>query len=161
MFQLSPGLIVWTLIIFTMLVVVLGKYAWKPLLQALHDREDSIRNGLEQAEKARVEAQELIRQNKQNMVKAEEEYRKMMLEAKAVAEKMRLEIVSNAKQQAQRELEHAKDEIARSLDSARKALRFEAADLAIKVAEKILEESIDSKKHKKLIDTFLDQLPKN
>lgn len=161
MFDINPGLIIWTIVTFVLLVAVLSKYAWKPMLQALHEREDKIRSALEQAEKARAEAAELLKQNERNMARAEEEYQKAIREGRAFAEKLKEEIVSKAKQQAQRELQMAKEEIQRDIDAAKQQLRSEVADLAIKAAEKILDETIDQQKHKKLIDNFLNQLPKN
>lgn len=161
MFDINPGLIVWTIITFVLLVAVLSKYAWKPLLQALHEREDKIRSALEQAEKARAEAAELLKQNERNMARAEEEYQKAIREGKALAEKLKEEIVSKAKQQAQRELQMAKEEIQRDIDAAKQQLRSEVADLAIRAAEKILDETLDQQRHKKLVDNFLNQLPKN
>lgn len=161
MFDINPGLIVWTIITFVLLVAVLSKYAWKPLLQALHEREDKIRSALEQAEKARAEAAELLKQNERNMARAEEEYQKTIREGKALAEKLKEEIVNKAKQQAQRELQMAKEEIQRDIDAAKQQLRSEVADLAIRAAEKILDETLDQQRHKKLVDNFLNQLPKN
>lgn len=161
MFDINPGLIVWTIITFVLLVAVLSKYAWKPLLQALHEREDKIRSALEQAEKARAEAAELLKQNERNMARAEEEYQKTIREGKALAEKLKEEIVNKAKQQAQRELQMAKEEIQRDIDAAKHQLRSEVADLAIRAAEKILDETLDQQRHKKLVDNFLNQLPKN
>ncbi|MGH2567295.1 MAG: F0F1 ATP synthase subunit B [Bacteroidota bacterium] len=161
MFDINPGLIVWTIVAFVLLLFVLGKFAWKPLLQALHDREDKIRGALEQSEKARAEASELLKQNERNMARAEEEYQKVVREGRALAEKMKEEIVTKAKQQAQREVQLAKEEIQRDVDAAKQQLRTEVADLAIKAAEKILDESLDQQKHKKLVDNFLNQMPKN
>ncbi|HEX9830041.1 MAG TPA: F0F1 ATP synthase subunit B [Bacteroidota bacterium] len=158
MFDINPGLIVWTVVTFVLLLAVLGKFAWKPLLQALQEREESIRNAVEQSEKARSEAAALLKQNERNMARAEEEFQKVIHEGKALAEKMKDEIVTKAKQQAQRELQMAKEEIQRDVDAAKQQLRSEVADLAITAAEKILDESLDQQKHKKLVDTFLNQI---
>lgn len=161
MFDINPGLIVWTIVTFLLLAFVLSKYAWKPMLKALHDREERIKNALEQSEKARGEAAELLKRNEQNLARAEEEYQKMIREGKALGEKMKEEIITKAHQHAQRELQHAKEEIQRDLDAAKHQLRGEIADLAVKAAEKILDETLDEKKQKKIVDSFLDQLPKN
>jgi F-type H+-transporting ATPase subunit b len=161
LFDINPGLIIWTIASFLLLLIVLGKYAWNPILKALGEREDHIRNALEQADRARTEAAELIKQNEKNLARAEEEYQRMLHEGKAVAEKMKEEIVAKAKQQAQRELQQATAEIQRSIDSAKQQLRNEMADLAIKTTEKILEESLDEKKQKKLADSIISQLTKN
>ncbi len=161
MFEINPGLIVWTIITFGVLVAVLGKFAWKPILTALNEREEKIKEALEQSDKARAEAAALMKQNEQNLVRAEEEYRKMMHEAKALSEKLREDILSRAQHQAQTELDRAQQEIQRNVETAKQQLRAEVADLAIKAAEKILDETLDSARQKKLVDTFLGQLPKN
>lgn len=161
MFDINPGLMVWTIVTFILLAFVLGKYAWKPLLKSLHDREDAIRDALDQSEKARAEAAELLKQNEKNMARADEEYQKALREGKALAEKLKEEIVTKARQQAQQELQHAKEEIQRDIEAAKQQLRNEVADLAIKAAEKILDENLDPAKQKKLVDSVLNQLPKN
>jgi F-type H+-transporting ATPase subunit b len=159
MFDINPGLMVWTVATFIVLVLVLNKYAWKPLLKVLEDRESEVRRSLQEAERARAEAAELLKRNEQNLAKAEEEYRKIVRGGKALADKVKEEIVARAHQQAQRELEHAKDEIQRDVDAARQQLRGEVADLAIQAAGRILEETLDARKQKKIVDDFLNQLP--
>lgn len=161
MFEINPGLIIWTIITFIVLAGLLGKYAWRPMLQALQDRENSIRDALAQADRARAEAAEMIQQNQQNMARAELEYQRMMRDARAMAEQMKQEIVSKAHQQARHELDKAHEEMQRNLDAARQQLRAEVADLAVKAAEKILDETLDTARHKKIVDTFITRLPKN
>ncbi|MDP2885179.1 MAG: F0F1 ATP synthase subunit B [Ignavibacteria bacterium] len=159
MFDINPGLMVWTVATFVVLVLVLSKYAWKPLLQYLKDREDTVRQALEMAEKARADAAELLKQNERNLAKAEEEYQKIIREGKAFSEKLKQEIVAKARQQAQREIQQAKEEIQRDVDAAKQQLRSEVADLAVLAAGKILDETMDAQKHKKIVDSFLNQLP--
>jgi len=161
MLEVNPGLVLWTIISFIILVAVLGKYAWKPIIKALADREDKIRSALEQADRARSEAADLLKKNEANMARAEQEYQKMLRDGKEMAERVKEEIVGKARLQAQQEIQRASEEIQRSVDSARQQLRSEVADLAIKAAEKILDESLDDQKQKKMVNSFLDQLPKN
>ncbi len=161
LFDPNFGLIVWTIVAFVVFATVLAKFAWKPILKALNEREEKIRGALEQADKARAEAAAMLKQNEQNIARAEQEYQRVIQEGKALAEKMKDEIVAKAKQQAQQELDRAQDELKRNVDEARQTLRTEIADLAIQAAEKILDETLDEKKQKKLVDKFIDQLPKN
>jgi len=158
MFDINPGLTIWTSVVFVLLVLILGKFAWKPLLQTLKEREDKIRESLEQAEKARAEAAELMKQNERNIARAEEEYRRIVREARALGDKMREEIVGKARQQAQHDLQSAKDEIRRDIEAAKQQLRGEVADLAIKAAGMILDETLDEAKHKKIVDNVMNQL---
>ena len=161
MLEINPGLIIWTIVTFICLAVVLAKFAWKPILKMLGDREEKIRSALEEADRARAQAAEMIKQNEKNLARAEEEYQKMMRESKSLAEKLKEDIVTKAKVQAQQELKLAAEEIQRNVDAAKLQLRVEVADLAIKATEKILEETLDEKKQKKLIDSVMNQLPKN
>ena len=161
MFEINPGLIVWTLITFVVLLSVMKKFAWKPILKMLEERESKIRIALEEADRARTEAAEMLKQNEKNLARAEEEYKKMIQEGKALAEKLKEDIVSKARQQAQQELKLAMEEIKRNVDAAKLQLRAEVADLAIKATEKILEETLDEKRQKQLIDSVMNKLPKN
>jgi F-type H+-transporting ATPase subunit b len=161
LFDTNPGLIVWTIISFLVLLIVLAKFAWKPILKILGDREGQIRGALEQADRARNEAAEMIKQNEKNLARAEEQYQKMIREGKAFAEKMKDDLVLKAKQQAEQELKQAAAEIQRNVDAARLQLRSEIADLAIKATEKILEETLDERRQKKLADSVMNKLPKN
>ncbi|MEK7670487.1 MAG: F0F1 ATP synthase subunit B [Bacteroidota bacterium] len=161
MFDINPGLSIWTTVVFVLLVIVLKRFAWKPILQALTEREEKIRGALEQADKARAEAAALLKQNEKNMARAEEEYQKMMREAKSLGEKMKEDIVNKARLQGQLELQRASEEIQRNLEAAKHQLRSEVADLAIKAAGKILDETLDAQRQKKMIDSFLNQMPKN
>jgi len=161
LFDTNPGLIVWTILSFLVLLIVLAKFAWNPILKMLGDREGQIRTALEQAERARTEASEMMKQNEKNLARADEEYQKMIREGRAFAEKIKDEIVVKAKQQAEQELKHAAEEIQRNVDAAKLQLRSEIADLAIKATEKILEETLDENRQKKLTDSVINKLPKN
>jgi ATP synthase, F0 subunit b len=161
MIEINPGLIIWTIVTFICLSIVLAKFAWKPMLKVLSDREEKIHGALEEADRARTEATEILKQNEKNLARAEEEYKKMIREGKALAEKLKEDIVAKARQQAQQELKLATEEIQRNVDAAKLQLRAEVADLAIKATEKILEETLDEKKQKRLMDSVMNQLPKN
>jgi len=161
MLEINPGLAIWTIITFVCLAGLLSKFVWKPMLKLLNDRENKIHSALEEADRARAEAAEMLKQNEKNLARAEEEYQKMIRESKALAEKLKEDIVIKAKQQAQNELKLAAEEIQRNTEAAKQKLRAEVADLAIKATEKILEETLDEKKQKHLIDSVMNQLPKN
>lgn len=158
MFDINPGLMVWTVVTFLVLVLVLSKFAWKPLLKSLQDRQDKIQQALDQAEKARAEAAELLKKNEVNLARAEEEYQRILREGKTFAEKLKEEVVSKAHQQAKREIQQAKEEIQRDVDAAKQQLRSEVADLAVQAAGRILDETLDAQRHKKIVDNFLNQL---
>jgi F-type H+-transporting ATPase subunit b len=161
MLDINPGLIIWTIITFVLLVVVLGKFAWKPLLQALQSREQEIADSLKKAEEAKKDAERMMQENKLALEKASIETARLIAEGRAMAEQLKSDIVAKANESAKKLIDQAKDEISREKESAMSQLRAEVADLSISVAEKILDESLDSAKQKKMVDKVLQQLQKN
>jgi F-type H+-transporting ATPase subunit b len=161
MLDINPGLIIWTIITFVLLLFVLKKLAWKPLLQALTAREERIRESLEQAEHARHEAQRLIEENKKQMTQAQGEFQRMMREAREEADALRAKRKQEAEAEARKIVEQGKMEIEREKETALVQLRNEVADLALRAAERILDEELDGKRHKKVIDDALRELTKN
>jgi F-type H+-transporting ATPase subunit b len=157
----NPGLIVWTVVTFVLLLMVLNKFAWKPLLKALHDRESSIRGTLDHADNARAEAEKILEENRRQLSKAGEEAQKILADGRALGDKLKQEIVDQANQQSRRMVDQARLEIERDKDAAIAQLRGEVAALALQVAGKILNDTLDEKKHRALIDESLSSLPKN
>ena len=157
----NPGLIIWTIITFVLLLFVLKKVAWKPLLKSLHDREDFVRNTLDKAEEARKEAERLLEENRKQLERAEEESKKILTQGRTLGDKLKAEIVEKANQQSRQMINQAKQEIERDKESALGELRGEVASLAVQAAGKILGETLDPGKHKKLIDESIKTLPKN
>jgi F-type H+-transporting ATPase subunit b len=161
MLNVDPGLIIWTIITFFILLILLRLTAWKPILKALETREQNIRTSLEKAEKAREDAERILRENKRNLDAAEEQVQRVLKEGRDLAEKMRQEMIGKANDESRRMIEHAKEQIEREKQEALKVLRAEVAHLAIQAAGKILDEQLDAKKHKKIVDKFIDDLPNN
>ncbi|MFA6515467.1 MAG: F0F1 ATP synthase subunit B [Candidatus Paceibacterota bacterium] len=161
MLDINPGLIIWTMITFALLVVVLGKFAWKPILQALQAREQEIAGALKKAEEAKKDAERMMQENKIAMEKASSETARLIAEGRAMAEQLKNDIVAKANESAKKMMDQAKEEIGREKESAMAQLRSEVADLSISVAEKILDESLDGAKQKKMVDKVLQQLQNN
>lgn len=161
MLSVNPGLVIWTIITFILLLVILRAFAWKPLLTALQRREEHIRSSINQAEQAKQEAEKLLEENRKLLANANEQSRKIITEGRLVAEKLKQEIIDNANQSARRIIQQAQQEIVREKELALQQLKTEVATLALTTAEKILGESLDETRHRKLIADFLRQLPKN
>ena len=161
MLEINPGLIVWTIITFVILLVILRAKAWKPLVQALTEREENIRTALQGAEDAQAEAQRLLDENKRQLAKAEEQSQRVIKEGREMGEKLKSEIVDKANTSARVMIEQAKDEIRREKEAALTQLRTEVADLAIGVAGKILDQNLDTPKQRQLVDSAIKDLQKN
>jgi F-type H+-transporting ATPase subunit b len=159
--SVEPGLMIWTIIIFTLLVLILRKFAWKPLIDSLNKREQTIKDSVEKAEHLRLEAEKILEENKMLLAKADEESRRVINEGKEYAEKLRSELIGKTHEDAAKMIQQAKDEIEREKLSALNELKSEIADLAVKAAGKIIEENLNEKKQKKIIDGFINQIPGN
>jgi len=157
----NPGLIIWTIITFVLLLIVLTKFAWKPLLAALQKREDSLRDSIGRAEQARHESEQLLEENRKQIARSEQEGQKILKESRALAERLKDEMIDKANQQARKMIDMAKQEIDRDKEAAILHLRGEVANLAIMAAGKILDETLDENKQRKLVDSYLKELPRN
>jgi F-type H+-transporting ATPase subunit b len=161
MLDINPGLILWTIITFILLLFILGKVAWKPLVNALQAREQSIRDALLKAEEARKESERLLAENTAAMKRANEETSRILKEGRELADQMKNEIVAKAHESAKMMMGQAKEDIQREKETALLQLKNEVADLAMNAAEKIIDETLDDAKQKKLVDKVLQSLPKN
>lgn len=160
MLDINPGLILWTVITFVIVLMILRFTAWKPLLAALTAREEKIRSSLEQAERAQKEAERLLEENKRQRAQAEEQSQRLMREGRAMGEKLKTEILEKANASSRLMVEQAKDEIQREKESALVHLRAEVSELAIAAAGKILDANLDTPAQRRLVDTAIDELRK-
>ena len=152
------GLIFWTTVVFTLLVLLLKKFAWKPILSAVDERNKSIKNSLAQAEKARSEMSELTANNEKIIAQAKVDRDIILKEARD----MKNEIISEAKDKANKEAEKlvstAKEQILNEKMKAITELKNQVADLSIEMAEKILNSELsDVAKQKELVTKALKE----
>ena len=159
--KIEPGLIIWTFITFGLLLFILKKAAWKPLLDSLAKREERIHSDLQRTEQARVEAEALVAEHKKLMQTAELDARRVIDEARQTSEKLKADLLAQAGEQAAQVTAQARAEIQREKETALAQLRTEIADLAIAAATKILKENLDEARNRKLVDDFIADLPRN
>jgi F-type H+-transporting ATPase subunit b len=154
----DPGTILWTLITFFALSILLAKFAWKPLLRTLEERERTIRESLEQAQKARAEAEETLRKNQEILAQARRETALIIEQGKREAESMRGEILAQARKEAQDLVEQGKRQVQYEQKKAIEQLRRQVADLAIQAAERLIAASLDDTKQRALLDDYVRDL---
>lgn len=159
--DINPGLIFWTVITFILLLLILKKIAWKPILSALDQRENAIKESLEKAEKAKEEAQRILYENQANLAKAEEESKKIIEQGRIYAEKLKDQVIKESKEQAQKILNDATAEIERKKEETFSELKSQIADLVIQTTEKVLGETIDKNVHQKIADKYIGEIGKN
>ncbi len=151
----DPGTVIWTIITFVLLAALLAKFAWKPLLQTLEERERTIRESLDQAQKARAEAEETLRRNQEILAQARRETAAIIERGKREAETMRGEILAQARKEAQDLVEQGKRQVQYEQKQAIEQLRRQVADLAIQAAERLIARSLDDTKQRELLDDYV------
>ena len=155
----SRGLItgLTTLVIFLILLAVLGKYAWGPIVAGLKSREDKIRKDIADAEAARARAEATLRDYEQKLAKAQDDVRALLQQAKVEGESLAAQIRARGQQEA----EEAKERAVRDIDSSRKAaiteIYAQAAELSTNIAEKILRRNLNVDDQRELVRSSLDQ----
>lgn len=157
--QPGIGLIFWMTIGFLLLLWILAKFAWKPIMKGLRDREDSISEALHAADRAREEMTQLKSNHEQLLREAKEEREMILKEARNIRDS----IVENAKnktnEEAARIIENAKESIHFEKMAAITELKNQLASLSIEIAEKILKEELTPKnKHNQLVNKLLDEV---
>jgi len=155
----NPGLIIWTVITFVFVLLVLKKYAWGPLLSSLDERENSIREAIEQADKAREEAQAAAEEHKQAVVQAQADAQAAINKAREDAERVARDVHERAEEEAQQLLEQARRTIQQERDQALQELRQQTAELAVLAAGQLLEENLDDERNRKIVDDFISRIP--
>jgi len=155
---LTPGLglIFWQTIVFLILVFLLGKFAWRPILDSLRIREDSIEEALRSADEAREEMSKLKSDNEELLVKAREERAVLLKEATKLASELKEEAKADAKKITSKMIEDAKASIVSAKEAALREVKNQVAELSVEIAEKLIRKSLgDEKEQKSLVDEFL------
>jgi F-type H+-transporting ATPase subunit b len=159
--QPKPGLLIFTLIVFGLVAFLLAKFAWGPISTALEDRERGIENSLSQAERALADAKAIQADNEKARREAEAQAQQILRDAREAAERTATEQREATAQRIAELRAQAEADIERQKESALGELRAEVAGLAITAAEKILREKLDEKEQRRLVDQFIDTLPRN
>ncbi len=152
-------LAIWTVLVFGILLLILGRFAWTPMMKALHDREEHLEHCLLEAEKARNEAERLMAENQKNMAKAAEQVRATIEAAKKEAEAIANGIVQKAQAEAEASKERAERDIATARDQALDEIFTKTADLAVEVAGKVLAKTLGPDDQRRLADAAMAELP--
>jgi len=149
------GLVIWTLIVFGLLLYVLKRNAWPVLLAAVREREQKLERQLAEAEKNRAEAAALLEEHKRLLAAAKGEAQEILNKAKTVAEKERATLLAKAREEYERLLGRARKEIDEEKEKALLALRREAVDLSIAAAAKLLDANLDTEGNRRLVTEYL------
>ena len=158
----GTGLIIWQAIIFLLLVIFLSKFAWKPILGSLKEREESIQNALDTAEKARAEMAKLTADNEKLLKEAREERDRMLKEAREVANRLKDDAQSDAKKAADKIISDARAAINVEKEAALRDVKTQVAMFSLEIAEKLMKKNLSSDKEQKgLVEGYIKDLKLN
>jgi F-type H+-transporting ATPase subunit b len=156
--QPDPGLYIWTIVVFLVLLFLLMKFAWKPLLAMLEKREDNIRHALLDAEKAREELANIKEDTEKLLSKARNESQAIITAGKKNAERMKDEIVEKAQSKSETLLVDVKKQIEIEKDRAIASVKAEVVNLSIEVAQKLIKKNLSKKDNLKLINDSISSI---
>jgi F-type H+-transporting ATPase subunit b len=156
--QPDPGLFIWTIVTFLVLLALLAKFAWRPLLQALESRQEAIRKSLDDAQEAKKELERLQHESVQIIRQARVEAESIIVQSRTAAGQLREELKQKAKIEADGILKNAERQIQLETTRALQQIRHEAVDLSVMIASKLLKRNLTKEDNEKLIDEALQQV---
>ncbi len=152
----SFGLFIWQIVIFVGLILLLKKFAWKPILDTVNEREEGIKNALLSAENAKKEMQNLQADNEKLLTEARAEREAMLKDAREIREKMINDAKADASLQGEKMIEQAKAAIASEKNAAMAELKNQVSSLSLEIAEKVLRDELSNKDSQtKLVEKML------
>lgn len=153
------GLVFWTMITFLILLLILRKFAWKPILDSVSQREEGIKDALASAEQAKKEMQNLQADNEQLLKEARAERDAMMKEAREIKDKMIADAKDEAKDVAAKLIQNAQASIEQEKQAALSELKHQVAELSIGIAETVVKKELSAKKDQlKLVEDLLSDV---
>lgn len=154
----EPGLIFWTIVTFLVVLGVLWKFAWNPLLGALEAREEAIRATIDEAERLQAEATEVLERHQARLAEARAEGNRILDEARQAGEQMKADVLEKARGEAEAVIARAHRQLELETEQALETIRAEAAGLAVKAAEKVLERSLTDADHRRLAEEAIAEI---
>lgn len=155
--RLEPGLFVWTIVTFLVLLAVLKRFVWKPMVDALDRRSERIRKALEEAEASRQRLEQVNQESEAILAKARGQAQEVLASGKAAAERMRDQLVAEAKERSAAMVHAAEQQIASEKNKAIGELKSEVAALTLQVASRLLQRTVTLEDHSRLIEEALKE----
>jgi F-type H+-transporting ATPase subunit b len=156
--QTDPGLFIWTIVTFLVLLTLLGKFAWKPLLEALETRQNAIRKSLDDAQQAKVELERLNAESAKIIQQARVDADAIISQSRLDGDRLREEIRTKARTEADHIVKNAERQIQLETSRALEQIRREAVDLSVMIASKIIRRNLSKEDNERLIDEALEQV---
>ncbi len=154
----NAGLAVWTILTFVIVLLVLRRFAWKPILGAMEARERGIQKLIDDAEEARAEAGRLLAEYRRQLAESRSESQRILGEGKTAAERVREDMLSRARADAEAIVKRAGTEIDLERQKALAEIKEQAVDLAIAAAGRVIQEDLDDERHRRIVESYLREI---
>src|SRR3989442_570244 len=156
--QPDPGLFIWTILTFLVLLALLAKFAWGPLLAALQSRQDAIKKSLDDADRAKQELERLHQESAKILEQARVDASSMLAKTRSDDERLREDLKTRAKEEAETIIRNAEQHIQLQTRQALQEIRHEVADISVMIASKLLERNLAKEDNDRLISETLKQI---
>jgi F-type H+-transporting ATPase subunit b len=156
--QPDPGLFIWTIATFLVLLVLLAKFAWQPILQALESRQEMIRKSLDDAEQAKRDLEQVQQESAKIVAQARVEAEAIVANSRADGTKLREDLRQKARVEAGAIVENAEQKIHQERDRALSQIRQEAVDVSLMIASKLIQRNLSREDNEALIEDALKQI---
>src|SRR6476646_1774650 len=156
--QVTPGLMIWTIVCFLIALFVLKRYAFGPIQKAIDERRDRIRQSIEEADRAREEARNLLEEHRKLLGKAKSDAEEILAEARKQSDAQRERVREETETDRQRRLEETKKQIDAETQRSLEQIRSEVTELAIAATSKVTGKVLDREDHRKLIEEAISDL---
>ncbi len=156
--QVTPGLMIWTIVCFLLTLFVLKRYAFGPIQRIIDERRERIRQSLDEADRAREEARKLLEEHRALIGRAKTDAEQILTEARRVAEASERRMREETEADRQRRLEETRRQIEAETSRALEQIRAEVADLSLLAATKVTGKSLDDADHRRLIEEAVGEL---
>ena len=154
----DPGVGIWALVVFAILLLLLKKFAWKPILDSLDAREKAVQGSLDQASRIQAENAKLAEEQKRILAEAKAQAGQIVQIARESAEGLKKSVEAAAQEEKQRIVASASQEIEASKQAALAELKKTTADLSIGIAEKLIRQNLDDAKNRALVDQLIQEV---
>lgn len=156
--RFDPGVWIWTMVCFVLLLLILRKMAWKPIIASIEERDRTIKDSLEQAAKIQEESKRISEEQAKILAAARSEANALLASTRQAGEDLKRKLEQSANDEKARILASANTEIEASKRAAIADLRRTTADLSIRIAEKLIQGSLDDAKQRALVDQLINEV---
>ncbi|MBL8028762.1 MAG: F0F1 ATP synthase subunit B [Fibrobacteres bacterium] len=156
--RLDPGMVIWTWVVFGLLLVILGRFAWRPLLKMLEEREQKIKNAMDEVEKAKIVLSEAQEKAEKIIAEADEKSIDIINRSRESAQTVAMDVNKRALEESEKIIETGRRMIETETEKASNHLRRQTASIAVAVAEKLIREKLDDKKNYELTEKYIEEI---